>query len=124
MDVDLKSQRISDLLDRIGKLNLYRQFSSDLIQRINPGNSLFYDITSVPSYSSARILEYDHVKDHPDLKQIKLCMVMKTPRNIPLFLEIGTWSIPDFTKLKMTFEGNSNPIPKMEIILVSEFFSY
>ena len=62
MNADLKSQRISDLLDRIGSSDLYRQFSSDLIRRINPGNSLLYGITSVPSYSSAGILEYGHAK--------------------------------------------------------------
>ncbi len=62
MGVDLKSQRILELLDRMGKSDLYRQFSSDLIRRINPGNSLLYGITSVPSYSSAGILEYGHAK--------------------------------------------------------------
>ncbi len=87
MNVDLKSQRISDLLDRIGKSDLYRQFSSDLIRRINPGNSLLYDITSVPSYSSAGILEYGHAKDHPELEQINLGMVMERSRNV-LFLTV------------------------------------
>ena len=51
MNVDLRSQRISELLDRIGSSDLYRRFSSDLIGKLNPGNSLLYDITSVPSYS-------------------------------------------------------------------------
>jgi transposase len=88
MNADLKSQRISDLLDRIGRSDLYRQFSRDLISRINPGNSLLYDITSVPSYSSAGILEYGHAKDHPDLEQINLGMVLERSRNIPLFFEI------------------------------------
>ena len=61
MGVDLKSQRISELLDRIGKSDLYRQFSRDLISRFNPGNSLLYDITSLPSYGPEEILEYGHV---------------------------------------------------------------
>ena len=124
MDVDLKSQRISDLLDRIGKSDLYRQFSSDLIQRINPGNSLFYDITSVPSYSSASILEYGHAKDHPDLEQINLGMVLERSRNIPLFFEIYSGSIPDVVTLKRTVEGIRKLIPKMEIVLDRGFFSY
>ena len=90
MDVDLKSQRILDILDRIGKSDLYRQFSSDLdlIQRINLGNSLLYDITSVPSYSSASILEYGHAKGHPKPEQINRGMVMERSRNIPRFFEI------------------------------------
>ena len=76
MNVHLKSQRISELLDRIGKSDLFKQFSSDLIWRISPGNSLLYDITSVPSYSSAGILEYGQAKDHPDFEQINMGMVM------------------------------------------------
>ncbi len=122
--VDLKSQRISDLLDRIGKSDLYRQFSSDLIRRINPGNSLLYDITSLPSYGSAEILEYGHAKDHPDLEQINLGMVLERSRNIPLFFEIYSGSIPDVVTLKRTVEGIRKLIPKMEIVLDRGFFSY
>ena len=48
MAVDLRSQRISELLDRIGDSDLYRQFARDLISRINPGNSLLYNITFLP----------------------------------------------------------------------------
>ena len=124
MNADLKSQRISDLLDRIGSSDLYRQFSSDLIRRINPGNSLLYDITSLPSYGSAEILEYGHAKDHPELEQINLGMVMERSRNIPLFFEIYSGSIPDVVTLKRTVEGIRKLIPKMEIIPDRGFFSY
>ena len=124
MNADLKSQRISELLDRIGSSDLYRQFSSDLISRINPGNSLLYDITSLPSYGSAEILEYGHAKDHPELEQINLGMVMERSRNIPLFFEIYGGSIPDVVTLKRTVEGIRKLIPRMEIILDRGFFSY
>ena len=122
--VDLKSQRISDLLDRIGESDLYRQFSRDLISRINPGNSLLYDITSLPSYGSAEILEYGHAKDHPDLEQINLGMVLERSRNIPLFFEIYSGSIPDVVTLKRTVESIRKLIPKIEIILDRGFFSH
>ncbi len=124
MDVDLKLQRISDLLDRIGKSDLYRQFSSDLISRINPRNTLLYDITSLPTYGSAEILEYGHVKDHPGLKQINLGMALERSRNIPLFFEIYSGSIPDVVTLKRTDVGIRKLIPKMEIIIDMGFFSY
>ena len=120
MNADLKSQRISDLLDRIGRSDLYRQFSSDLIQRINPGNSLLYDITSLPSYGSSEILEYGHAKDHPELEQINMGMVMERSRNIPLFFEIYSGSIPDVVTLKRTVEGIRKLIPKMEKLHVVE----
>ncbi len=122
MNADLKSQRISELLDRIGESNFNRQFSSDLISRINPGNSLLYDITSLPSYGSAGILEYGHAKDNPDLEQINLSMVMERSRNIPLFFDICSGSIPDVVTLKRTFEGIRKLIPKMEIVLDRGFF--
>ena len=124
LGVDLKSQRISELLDRIGSSDLYRQFSRDLISRINPGNSLLYDITSLPSYGSAEILEYGHAKDHPELEQINLGMVMERSRNIPLFFEIYSGSIPDVVTLKRTVEGIRKLIPKIEIILDRGFFSH
>ena len=124
MNADLKSQRISELLDRIGKSDLYRQFSRDLISRINPGNSLLYDITSLPSYGSAEILEYGHAKDHPELEQINFGMVMERSRNIPLFFEIYSGSIPDVVTLKRIVEGIRKLIPKMEIVLDRGFFSY
>ena len=124
MNVHLKSQRISELLDRIGKSDLFKQFSSDLIWRISPGNSLLYDITSVPSYSSAGILEYGQAKDHPDFEQINMGMVMERSRNIPLFFEIYRGSIPDVVTLKRTAEGIRKLIPKMEIVLDMRFFSY
>ena len=124
MNVDLKPQRISDLLDRIGSSDLYRQFSRDLISRINPGNSLLYDITSLPSYGSAEILEYGHAKDRPELEQINLCMVQERSRNIPLFFEIYSGGIPDVVTLKRTFEGIRKLIPGVEIIPDTEFFSH
>ena len=124
MEVDLKSQRISELLDRIGESDLYRQFSSDLIRRINPGNSLLYDITSLPSYGTAEILEYGHAKDHPELEQINLGMIMERSRNIPLFFEIYSGSIPDVVTLKRTVESIRKLIPKIEIILDRGFFSH
>ncbi len=124
MEVDLRSQRISELLDRIGESDLYRQFSRDLISRINPGNSLLYDITSLPSYGTAEILEYGHAKDHPELEQINLGMIMERSRNIPLFFEIYSGSIPDVVTLKRTVESIRKLIPKIEIILDRGFFSH
>ena len=124
LSVDLKSQRISELLDRIGKSDLYRQFSRDLISRFNPGNSLLYDITSLPSYGPEEILEYGHAKDHPYPERINMGMVMERSRNIPLFFEIYSGSIPDVVTLKRTVEGIRKLIPKIEIILDRGFFSY
>ena len=76
MNVGLESQLISKLLDMIGSFNLYRLFSSELLSRIIAQNSMLYDITSSPLYGTSEILEYDHEKDHPDLEQVNLYMVL------------------------------------------------
>ena len=59
----------------------------------------------MPSYSSASILEYGYAKDHSDLEQINLDMVVEGSRNIPLFYEIYSGSIPDVVMLWRTVEG-------------------
>ena len=124
MNVNLESRRMSELLDRIGSSDLYRKFSYDLVSRISAGNSLLYDITSMPSYGSGEILEYGHAKDHPELEQINMSMVLERSRRIPLFFEVYSWSIPDVVTLKRTVEGIRKLIPGIEIILDRGFFSH
>ena len=77
MPASLTSQRNGDLMEKIGISDLYRKFSHDLVEKLHPGDSLLYDITSIPSYSSLDIFEYGHAKDHPDLEQVNLSMVME-----------------------------------------------
>ena len=124
MNMNLESRRMSELLDSIGSSDPYRQFSSDLVSRISAGNSLLYDITSLPSYGSAEILEYGHAKDHPELEQINMGIVLERSRRIPLFFEVYSGSIPDVVALKRTVQSIKNTIPKIEIILDRGFFSH
>jgi len=123
MPANLRSQRISELMDKIGTSDLYREFSRELISRIHPGESLLYDITSIPAYSSAAIFEYGHAKDHPELEQINLSLVMEKDRRIPLFFEIYPGSIPDVVTLKRVISTLSPMIASIAIILDRGFFS-
>ncbi len=123
MPANLRSQRISDLMNKIGTSDLYREFSRDLIARIHPGDSLLYNITSIPAYSSAAIFEYGHAKDHQELEQVNLSMVMEKDRNIPLFFEIYPGSIPDVVTLKRVISTLSPMIADIAIILDRGFFS-
>lgn len=73
MNDDLKSQWISELLDRIGSSDLYRQFSLDLISRINQENSLLYDITSLPVNADQYLCKIADVKlIHPYIFSLTL----------------------------------------------------
>jgi transposase len=76
-----------------------------------------YDITSIPSYASADILEYGHAKDHHELEQVNIGMIMERSRKMPIFFDIYGGSIPDVVTLKRTVENIRSLIPKIEIIL-------
>ena len=70
-------------MEKIGSSDLYRGFSLDLIRKLNPGSSLLYDITSIPSYSIAPVFEYGHAKDHDELEQVNFSMLIEKRRAFP-----------------------------------------
>ena len=121
--VNLDSQRNSELMEKIGSSDIYRRFSQDLIKKLHPGNSLLYDITSIASYSSASIFEYGHAKDHPELEQINLSLIMERDRHLPLSFEIYPGSIPDVTTLRRAVEQLQPVISDIALILDRGFFS-
>ena len=123
MPASLTSQRNSDLMEKIGISDLYRKFSHDMVERLHPGDSLLYDITSIPSYSLQDIFEYGHAKDHLDLEQVNLSMVMERNRRVPLYFEMYSGSIPDVVTLRRTMDQVKPMIPGIEIILDRGFFS-
>ena len=123
MPANLPSQRNSDLMEKIGLSGLYRKFSHDLVERRYPGDSPLYDITFIPSYSSLDIFECGHAKDHHDLEQVNLSMVMERDRRVPLFISKNSGSIPDMVTLRRTMDRVKPMIPGIEIILDRGFFS-
>ncbi|MCL4328827.1 MAG: hypothetical protein M1410_04520 [Candidatus Thermoplasmatota archaeon] len=93
------------------------------MERLHPGDSLLYDITSIPSYSPLDIFEYGHAKDRPELEQVNLGMVMERKRRVPLYFEMYSGSIPDVVTLGRTMEQVKPMITGIEIILDRGFFS-
>ncbi len=93
MPASLASQGNSDLMEKIGLSDLYRKFSHDLVERLHPGDSLLYDITSIPSYSPLDIFEYGHAKYRPELEQVKPMIP-----GIEIILDRGFFS-PDNLKI-------------------------
>ena len=49
-------------ISKVGISDLYRKFSHGLMKRLHPGDSLLFDVTSIPSYCSLDIFEYRHAK--------------------------------------------------------------
>ena len=123
LPADLSSQRISELLEKIGESSIYRYFSSDLIAKWKPSGSLFYDITTIPSYSSASIFEYGHSKDHPELEKINFSLTLEKNHRMPLSYEIFPGSIPDVVTLERAMEFFAPIMGEVLWVLDRAFFS-
>jgi len=123
-NINPSASELSRLIDKIGSSSLYRDFSKELIKNLNPKESILYDITSIPSYSKLPIFEYGHPKDHEELPQINLAMVMEKIRSIPLGFEIYPGSIPDMVTLERFANTLGSLISSILLVLDRGFFKY
>jgi len=100
---------------------LAREYPCDLSsQRIS---LLLEDITTTASYSGNSTFEYGHAKDHGDLPQVNLSLIMERRRSLPILFEIYPGSIVDVSTLRITVERIRNLIAGVVIILDCSFFS-
>ena len=120
---DVSSQHISRLLDDIGNSSIPDRFFSAFSSRMKPESSLLYDITTIASYSVNNMFEYGHAKDHGDLPEINLSLVMERRRFLPILFEIYPGSIVDVSTLAITLDRIRNLVPAVVIILDRGFFS-
>ncbi len=119
----ITSQRISRLMEYIGNSNIPDRFFSLLAGKIKPESSLFYDITSIASYSSNSMFEYGHAKDNIDLPEINMSLIMERKSSTPFFFEIYPGSIVDVSTLELSLKRVENLASNMVIILDRGFFS-
>jgi len=104
-DLPLSSQRISELLEKIGSSNIPEQFMAGFCKKVNPGAILLYDITSFSSNSHLiNLLEYGYNRNEDGLPQINLSLVVDKERGIPVRYEIYPGSIVDITTLDNTLK--------------------
>lgn len=99
LGVNLNSSGISRLLDRIGESDLHRRFLKNFMSGIKPEGSILYDITTIPAYSSLSIFEYGHAKDHAELPQVNLPIIMEKRRFLSVTFETYNGGIPDVVTL-------------------------
>lgn len=90
---------------------------------MKPESSLLYDITTIASYSGNGMFEFGHAKDHGDLPEINLSLVMERRRSLPILFEIYPGSIVDVSTLAITLDRIRNLVPAVVIILDRGFFS-
>ncbi len=95
-DISLSSQNISNVLSHIGKHRVEDKLATHLIESLESKRTLFYDITSISSYSELiRMLEWGYNRDGLDMAQVNLSVIMDKDAGIPITYELYPGSISD-----------------------------
>lgn len=120
------SQRISELLKKIGDdLESRILFFQEWIKLQKPVKSIYFDITSISTYSeSLDLAEWGYNRDKDKLPQINLGMVYGRESKLPLYYTIYQGSIPDVKTLKNIIKYNKEyGIQKTMFIMDRGFYS-
>ncbi len=98
---NISSQRISELLAELGDRQEKRiVFFKRWIQRQQEIESIYFDITSISTYSKLiDIAEWGYNRDREKLRQINLGIVYGIKSQLPLYYQIFSGSITDVTTL-------------------------
>jgi len=103
--VNLSSQRVSELLCRLGESDIPDRFMARLVEGTDTKSTLIYDITSLSSYSQLiKLLEYGYNRDGESLPQINLSLIMDKDRGIPVMYDIYPGSIADVSTVSNTIK--------------------
>lgn len=123
--IDLASQRVSELLCRLGESNIPDRFMSQLIEGTGTKNTLIYDITSLSSYSQLiNLLEYGYNRDGEPLPQINMSLILDKDKGIPVMYDIFPGSISDVSTLSVTLKKiKAHGIQNYVAVMDRGFFS-
>jgi transposase len=123
--INLTSQRVSELLCRLGESNIPDRFMSQLIEGTGTKNTLIYDITSLSSYSQLiNLLEYGYNRDGESLPQINMSLILDKDKGIPVMYDIFPGSISDVSTLSGTLKKiKAHGIQNYVAVMDRGFFS-
>ena len=123
--INLASQRVSELLCRLGESNIPDRFMSQLIEGTGTKDTLIYDITSLSSYSQLiNLLEYGYNRDGESLPQINLSLILDKDKGIPVMYDIFPGSISDVSTLSGTLKKiKAHGIQNYVAVMDRGFFS-
>ena len=124
-ELPLSSQSLSNILATVGDSSIHLEFPKQLLKQIGTSKTLIYDITSLSSYSKLiKLLEYGYNRDHLDLPQVNLSLIVDKEKGIPLSYEIYPGSIVDVSTLKNTITRlKSQGIKDATLVMDRGFFS-
>ncbi len=101
-NVNLKSQRISDLLSIMGDEHLQRRFFAEYINKFTDAkNGIIIDVTSLPNQIHFPLTAWGRSGEEID-KQIRFLLVVDKENEMPLFFRHYAGDIVDVKTLKNT----------------------
>jgi len=114
--IELSSQRISRIVEELGKVQEVREkFFAEWTHMQKGIRAIIFDITSLSSYSTLlEYLEWGYNRDGEKLPQVNLGLIVGEPRGLPLAYRVYPGSIADVSTLK-------NIIVLLEYLGVKEF---
>ena len=98
----MDSSAISKFCDEIGRNQQQKlEFHEQWIEHLKPVDALFYDITSISSYSTnIEFIEWGYNRDHENLAQLNMGVVFCNNISLPIFYTLYPGSIVDVKTLK------------------------
>ena len=98
----MDSSAISKFCDEIGRNQHQRiEFQEQWIAHLQPVDALYYDITSISSYSTnIEFIEWGYNRDNENLAQLNMGVVFCNNKSLPIFYTLYPGSIVDVTTLK------------------------
>lgn len=98
----MDSPAISKLFDEIGRNQQQRNdFQEKWIAHLQPVGALFYDITSISSYSNnIDFIEWGYNRDKENLAQLNMGVAFCNKNSLPIYYTMFPGSIVDVTTLK------------------------
>jgi len=100
------SPDISKLCDILGRSQAQRvEFVQKWIEHLKPINGIFYDITSISSYSTnVDFIQWGYNRDKENLPQLNMGVTFCHNRSLPIYYNLYPGSIVDVTTLKNCVE--------------------
>lgn len=97
----LHSPDISKLCEDIGRSQRQRiDFINKWIEHLKPIKAIYYDITSISSYSTKiDFIEWGYNRDHEDLPQLNMGVIFCQNHCLPIYYSLYPGSIVDVTTL-------------------------
>ena len=124
---NLSSKDISIFLNKLGNSNekIY-SFFTDWVSKSEHTNGVFYDISSISSYSKKiEGVEWGHNRDKEKLPQINIGMLYSKDTKLPLWYDVTQGSISDVSTLNRIVEYNvSLGLKDIIYIMDKGFFSF